>query len=215
MPYELEQLELDRECLRLLQLVHGSRPLHETLLSLRRGADELRKQVKREGRDPSANLYAETGTLQYLLRGEETEASRITLTLAIIGRNSLDSYPTSRLEDRMCALCRTAKKPFESSPPNPFPKSASQVWAAFEREGIEPEELGLRDTCNKIIHAKEIEWNRVSLPRLSQTEKELLPGAYLDGFLWLYGDRESAKRVENWACMVNIKSFCLAANNHV
>lgn len=200
--YKIESTVLERDCYRLLTIVHSSKSLHERMISLKREQDEGKHSVNPE-------------TLAYHVGMEEWEANRILINLAIVVRNRLESSPMLEAEDGLCGLVMTAKQHFEETKPEPFPETPEQIWYEFQRQGVDKEPLLIRDTCNKIIHAKGVYWGREPLdearPLISPTD-----GNYLCGFLFLYGDRQvQRERIHNWVAMINVEAFALNASRHI
>ena len=195
-PYRFENPVLELECFRLLQLVYASRPMHERLVQLRDNAKAGRIS------------YTAPGSLLSLQRWEEVEANRILLNLAVVIRNGLDHTPLLRGEDAVCSLCRTARVPFKGRRPHPFPETPRQIWLEFGKQGVPDEALGIRDTCNKIIHAKGAEWEREPIAGHESVE-EFGAGRRLSGFLLVCGDKQQSNKTQYWVCSVKIEEFCL------
>jgi hypothetical protein len=213
-PFVFESPVLERESFRLLQIIHASSSLHAECIRRRIDADAKRKAG---GLQDAAKLklYTGAGSLTHLLRGEEPEANRIVLNIAVVVRNSLDHSPLLLGEDAACSMIWTARDKFEGPLPKPFPETPMAIWREFEKHGVKAEALGIRETCNKIIHAKGAEWSRSTIEG-SEIMAEFNVGRALDGFLFLFGDRQvSAKKSEVWICMVNVEEFCLQTLNYV
>jgi hypothetical protein len=199
-PYKLESLVLERDTFRLLQLIHASRSLHERAVG-------LRSEAKGSGLDG----YTRIGSLSYLLNWEESEASRLVLNLAIIIRNSLDHSPLLPGEDDVCGIILRTSEGFASLPPKSFPRKPSEIWRSFKREGLVEEPLEIRETCNKLVHAKGVEWERKQLDVEDIADRATVPyGRFLTGFVLLYGERPVKSSREHWVAYVNVERFCLA-----
>ena len=183
-PYRFENPVLELECFRLLQLVYASRPMHERLVQLRDNAKAGRIS------------YTAPGSLLSLQRWEEVEANRILLNLAVVIRNGLDHTPLLRGEDAVCSLCRTARVPFKGRRPHPFPETPRQIWLEFGKQGVPDEALGIRDTCNKIIHADEIGFERVALRERS--------GSHVTDQIFASGTRGKTE----WTVGIWVPEFC-------
>lgn len=210
--YQYDSLVLDRDSLRLLQIIRASDSLHRECIRRRESA-----KAKQDARDrdfsTEVKRYTSVANLSNLLRGEEVEANRIILNLAVVIRNRMDLATTASDEEALCSLILATRDKFEGPPPVPFPETPSAIWRTFSENGIQARGLGVRDTCNKIIHAKGVEWSRKAI-KGSRTLDSFGVGRPLNGFLFLYGERPlSATRDEVWVCMVNVEEFCLHAND--
>ena len=62
----------------------------------------------------------------------------------------------------------------------------------------------MRETCNKLIHAKRVEWDR------ARTQDGLLP---LSGRLYLSGDSQTNRQTAAWTCMVDVERFCIETSH--
>jgi hypothetical protein len=213
--YAFDHHVLDRDCMRLVQLVHSSPVLYRRLLEeWDRGEKEL-DQKRAEGLETEhvfPGAFSLTSGLIATLRAEEAEASRIMLNLAVVVRNNLDANPLLDGEDEVCSICKTARKQFDGAPPSPFPQSPWDVYRLFDQKGVEDEPLGIRETCNKLIHAKGVQWTREGTdpppdPWRQRLLKDFRVPPPLDGFLCLFGQLQDGRTP--WVCLVKAETFAL------
>ena len=83
---------------------------------------------------------------------------------------------------------------------NPKYRDSSKRWIVgwMTVRGPRKEPLNLREACNKIIHAKLLNWNRTKIEGLGGP---LLPSVYL------YGKKDK----KGWRCFVDVVEFCRRA----
>lgn len=185
-PYQFESTILEREAFRLLSIIHSSKSLAK-----------LHKQSKAESTN-SDYMRRLAGRIEYLLLWEENECSRILITLAIIVRNSLEGSPGQPDGGLFGSACYTLRGEPTIAPPNPFPPSLAGTLRYMMQAGADEEGLNVRQTCNKIIHAKEVEWRRDRL----DTESAL----FLTGEILLYGEEVKGNP---WITWFRVDDFCL------
>lgn len=198
--YKFESPMLARECYQLLTILHASRGMHERVVELSKDYDPV--------------YFGPTpGTLSSHLLMEESEANRIILNLAIVVRNSIESDPMLPGEDDDCGYVLTAKEfPLNTPPPDPFPETPRGFLHWFKREGLKEEALNIRETCNKLIHAKGIDWERKPVKGANEARK-WQAGKYLTGNLLLYGNRNRNRQNEqHWVAVIDTERFALSSS---
>jgi len=209
-PFRLESVGFSIESLRLLQIVHASKSIQMHCKEL---LEEANRAPKKDKKTDDGNL-SEVKRILYLLRGEEAEANRILLTLAVVVRNGLDQAPLIGRDDQLCSVLWEPKTQFEGQPPRPFPETPIQIWKEFQRQNVESTGLGVKDTCNKIIHAQGVEWSRTETFS-SHAITDTILGRHLDGFVFLYGTRQVKNKESVWICMLRVDAFCTISSQLV
>jgi hypothetical protein len=199
-PYQLDPDVIDRECLRLIQIIYSSQILQARSI-------DLLKQAKGKGLEK----FAAPGSLQTLANREESEASRILLNLAITLRSLLDRRPLDDLEDVECSDLVECTVPLTESLRKWMVRPIPQIWAATLNTGATTQRIGLRESSNKIIHAAAVMWERDKIPDYTPP-RDLDIGQFLTGKVWLCGDRESRKGTTVWVCKLDVEWYCLHAH---
>ncbi|MEM0975914.1 MAG: hypothetical protein AAGJ34_00120 [Pseudomonadota bacterium] len=197
-PFNFESTDLERDCARLLQLLYASKVMRERIIESYDDASDQDKAAKDRN----------SGLLLYLFRGEEADANRTLMNLAIVVRSGFEAIPIDSESDRLCSLCYTFDGDDEELEALGYPNSPKHLFHALEKRGDKPELFGIRQTCNKIIHATNVEWQTARVKK-GNALSDLKADEYIEPWLWLGSNWKLKTKQKKWACYVNVEAFCL------